>query len=69
MVNFLKAEVDRSTPNLAQYERIKRIALLDRDFEIEKGEMTPSLKVKRRIVEQKYKAVLDALYEQERNSG
>ena len=69
VVNFLKAEVDRSTPNLAQYERIKRIALLDRDFEIEKGEMTPSLKVKRRIVEQKYKAVLDALYEQERNSG
>jgi long-chain acyl-CoA synthetase len=69
VVNFLKAEVERSTPNLAQYERIKRIALLDRDFEIEKGEMTPSLKVRRSIVEQKYKAVLDALYEQERNSG
>jgi long-chain acyl-CoA synthetase len=69
VVNFLKAEVDRCTPNLAQYERIKRIALLDRDFEIEKGEMTPSLKVRRSIVEQKYKAVLDALYEQERNSG
>jgi long-chain acyl-CoA synthetase len=69
VINFLKAEVDRSTPNLAQYERIKRIAVLDRDFEIEKGEMTPSLKVRRSIVEQKYKAVLDALYEQERNSG
>jgi long-chain acyl-CoA synthetase len=69
VVNFLKAEVDRSTPNLAQYERIKRIAVLDRDFEIEKGEMTPSLKVRRTIVEQKYKALLDALYEQERNSG
>jgi len=69
VVNFLKAEVDRATPNLAQYERVKRIALLDRDFEIEKGEMTPSLKVKRNIIEQKYKAVIDALYEQERNSG
>jgi len=69
VVNFLKAEVDRTTPNLAQYERVKRIALLDRDFEIEKGEMTPSLKVKRNIIEQKYKAVIDALYEQERNSG
>ena len=69
VVNFLQAEVDRATPNLAQYERIKRIALLDRDFEIEKGEMTPSLKVKRNIVEQKYKALIDALYEQERNSG
>jgi len=69
VVNFLKAEVDRSTPNLAQYERVKRIALLDRDFEIEKGEMTPSLKVRRNIIEQKYKAVIDALYEEERNSG
>jgi len=69
VVNFIKAEVDRATPNLAQYERVKRIALLERDFEIEKGEMTPSLKVKRNIVEQKYKALIDALYEEEKNSG
>lgn len=69
VVNFLKAEVDRATPNLAQYERIKRVALLDRDFEIEKGEMTPTLKVKRNIIEQKYKKLIDALYEEEKNSG
>ena len=69
VVNFLKAEVDRATPNLAQYERVKRIAILERDFEIEKGEMTPTLKVKRNIIEQKYRAVIDALYEEERNSG
>ena len=69
VVHFLRAEVDRSTPHLAQYERIKRIAVLDRDFEIEKGEITPTLKVKRNMIEQKYKAVIDALYEQERNNG
>jgi long-chain acyl-CoA synthetase len=69
VVNFLKAEVDRATPNLAQYERIKRIALLEADFDAEKGEITPTLKVKRNIIEQKYKALIDALYEQERNSG
>ena len=69
VVSFLKAEVDRATPNLAQYERVKKIALLDRDFEIEKGEMTPSLKVKRNIIEQKYKTLIDALYEEEKNSG
>ncbi|MFZ2054542.1 MAG: long-chain fatty acid--CoA ligase [Candidatus Aminicenantales bacterium] len=69
VVNFLKAEIDRVTPNLAQYERIKRIVLLDRDFEIEKGEMTPTLKVKRNIIEQKYKALIDALYEEEKNNG
>jgi long-chain acyl-CoA synthetase len=69
VVSFLKAEIDRATPNLAQYERIKRIILLDRDFEIEKGEITPTLKVKRNIIEQKYKTLIDALYEEEKNSG
>jgi long-chain acyl-CoA synthetase len=61
--HFLLAEVGRTTPNLAPYERIKRIALLDRDFEIEAGEMTPTLKVRRSIVEQKYKSLIDTLYQ------
>jgi long-chain acyl-CoA synthetase len=65
VVDFLRAEVDRATPNLASFERIKKIAVLERDFEIEKGEMTPSLKVKRNVVEQKYKGLLDALYRED----
>jgi len=69
VVNFIKAEVDRATPNLASYEKLKRIALLDRDFEIEKGEITPTLKIKRNIIEQKYKSLIDALYEEERNNS
>ncbi len=48
-------EVDRSTPHLAPYEKIKKIALLDRDFDIGKGEITPTLKVKRSIIEEKFK--------------
>jgi len=65
--NFMKAEVDRYTPGLAAYERIKKIALLDRDFEIEKGEITPTLKVKRNIIEERYKDLIDALYEEDIN--
>ena len=65
VVGFLKAEIDRATPNLASYERIKKIAVLERDFEIEREEMTPSLKVRRNIVQDKYKAVIDALYKGE----
>ncbi len=60
--DFMLAEVSRSTPDLASYERIKKIALLDRDFEIDAGEMTPTLKVRRSIVEAKFKPVIDLLY-------
>jgi long-chain acyl-CoA synthetase len=62
LLRFLGAEVDRTTPNLAPYEKIKKIAILERDFEIEKGEITPTLKVKRNIVEEKFKDVIDSLY-------
>jgi long-chain acyl-CoA synthetase len=69
VVNFIRAEVDRATPGLAMYEKLKRVALLDREFEIEKGEITPTLKVKRNIIEQKYRDLIDALYEEERNNS
>jgi long-chain acyl-CoA synthetase len=51
------------TKDLAQFERIKKIALLPREFSLEAGELTPTLKVKRKVVEQKYKEVIDRLYE------
>lgn len=62
IINFLSAEIDRATPNLASYEKIKKIALLDREFEIEKGEITPTLKVKRNIIEKKYEKLINRLY-------
>jgi long-chain acyl-CoA synthetase len=66
--NFIKAEVDRATQGLAPYEQIKKIALLDREFEISKNEITPTLKVKRNIIEEKYKDLIDELYKEE-NEG
>ena len=59
---FLLEEIDRSTPHLAPYEKIKKIAVLGRDFELEREELTPTLKVKRSKVEEKYKDLIDALY-------
>jgi len=61
--NFLLAEVTRSTPSLAPYERVRKISVLERDFEIEEGEITPTLKVRRGIVERKYKDLIDKLYQ------
>ena len=69
IVDLLKAEVDRVTPLLASYERIKKIAVLPRDFDIEKGEITPSLKVRRANVTAEYQAAIDALYREETEDG
>jgi len=62
--DFVLAEVNRSTPDLASYERVKKITLLDRDFELESGEVTPTLKVRRNFIEIKYKPVIDLLYKE-----
>ena len=59
---FLLDEVNRMTPGLASYERIKRIAVLDRDFDLDMGEVTPTLKVRRNIVERKYADIIESLY-------
>ncbi|HEY5908234.1 MAG TPA: long-chain fatty acid--CoA ligase, partial [Vicinamibacteria bacterium] len=56
-------EVAGLSDDFAQFERIKKIALLPREFSIETGELTPKLSVKRRVVEEKYKPTIDKLYE------
>ncbi len=63
--DLMAAEVEKATPGLAPYEKVKRFILLDRDFEIEKEEITPTLKVKRNILEAKYRELIDALYEED----
>jgi len=69
IVDFLLAEVTKATPQLASYERIKKIAVLPRDFEIEKGEITPSLKVRRASVASVYQALIDAMYREDAGDG
>jgi long-chain acyl-CoA synthetase len=55
--------VNEMTADLAQFEKIKKIALVAREFTQESGELTPTLKVKRRVVEERYKPMIDAMYE------
>lgn len=52
-------------PKLSRFETIKRFAVLPQDFTVDGGELTPTLKVRRKIVEQKYADVLESLYEEE----
>ncbi|MGA2012041.1 MAG: long-chain fatty acid--CoA ligase [Solirubrobacteraceae bacterium] len=59
---LVQAELDRANANYAQVEQIKRFAILDRDLTIEDGELTPTLKVKRSVINERYAGLLDALY-------
>ena len=62
VVALYQEVVDSLNRDLSQFERIKRIAILPREFSMETGELTPSLKVKRKIVEQKWKDTIESLY-------
>jgi long-chain acyl-CoA synthetase len=58
----LDNEVQGMLSDVARYERPKRIVLLEQDFTIESGELTPTLKVKRRVVEKNYQQAIDRAY-------
>jgi long-chain acyl-CoA synthetase len=64
IIDLFLRQIAALTPDLAQYERVKKVALLENEFTIESGELTPTLKVKRRVVDEKYRDVIDALYEE-----
>jgi long-chain acyl-CoA synthetase len=60
---FIRKEVAENTSDLASYEQVRRIGLLPRDLTIEDGELSPTLKVKRRIVEKRYADLVDSVYD------
>ncbi len=56
-------EVTARFAGLARYETPKKVVLLEEEFSIERGELTPTLKVKRRVIDRNYKDAIDAAYE------
>jgi len=58
-------EINRFNKNLDRQEKIRRFTLLPQDFSIETGEITPSLKVKRKVVDEKFKHLIDEMYRDE----
>jgi long-chain acyl-CoA synthetase len=56
--------VNQLNKDLAQFEKLKKILIVPDEFSIATGEITPTLKLKRRVVEAKYKKEIDALYEE-----
>jgi long-chain acyl-CoA synthetase len=62
VVRFFEGRIEALQKDLAGYEKVKRIALLPRPFSQEAGEMTPTLKVRRRVIVEKYHDLIDAMY-------
>jgi long-chain acyl-CoA synthetase len=58
----IEKEIKLTLRDVAQFEMPKKVLLIQRDFSIETGELTPTLKVKRRVVEKNYQAQIEAMY-------
>jgi long-chain acyl-CoA synthetase len=69
IVDLMDRQVDKHTAGLARYEKVKGIALLDRELSIEAGELTPTLKPRRRFIEKKYEALIEGLYAEPREAA
>ncbi|MGA8988144.1 AMP-dependent synthetase/ligase [Aeromicrobium sp.] len=62
MHDVIQAQIDELNTKINRWETIKKFAILDHDLSIESGEITPSMKVKRNVVEANNKAILDGFY-------
>ena len=61
IVKVMQNVANMLTRELAEYERVKRVYLLPREFSIDKGEMTPTLKIKRGVIDEKYSEAIDEI--------
>lgn len=61
VVKRLQRDAVELTRELSDYERVKRVYLLPREFSIDKGEMTPTLKIKRSVIDEKYEEAIDEI--------
>lgn len=62
IIDLLERQVAAHTRDLSQYEKVKKIVLLENELTVESGELTPTLKVKRHVIDEKYKSVIDKIY-------
>jgi len=64
IIDLIERQVASHTKDLARFESVKKVALLENELSVEGGELTPTLKVRRRIVDEKYKDIIERMYSQ-----
>ena len=62
VLKMFRAAVDEKNKNFGHWETIKKFELMPKEWSIDTGELTPSLKVKRKFVNEKYKSVIEKIY-------
>jgi long-chain acyl-CoA synthetase len=64
IIDLIQRQIDKYTAELARFEKVKKVALLEHEFTTESGELTPTQKPRRSIIEKKYADVIDLLYKE-----
>jgi long-chain acyl-CoA synthetase len=64
IISLYQRRVDKQNVELARFEQVKRFALLDQEMTIDGGELTPSMKIKRNKIEERYQKLIDSMYEE-----
>ena len=62
VLKLFKGAIDEKNKNFGQWETIKKFELMPKEWTIEGGELTPTTKIKRKVVLEKYKTVIDHIY-------
>lgn len=62
ILDLFTRQIESHTQSLSQFEKVKKFALLEYELTVEKGELTPTLKIKRRVIDTKYQMVIEDLY-------
>ncbi len=62
IIDLFERQIAARTKELAQFEKVKRIVLLEKEFTLAGGELTPTLKVKRRVIDREFREVIDGIY-------
>ncbi len=66
ILDLMERQVDKFTPGLARFEKVKKVILLDHELTVEAEELTPTLKPRRNVIEKKYEKLIDRVYDDTR---
>jgi long-chain acyl-CoA synthetase len=62
IVNLFERRIAALNERLPRYERVRRFRLLEREFTVEAGEITPTLKPRRKVIEERYRSLIESMY-------